>query len=129
MAYFSTYAANKTLDAWCNNTSFTPPTGWYLALFTEDPTPAATGNEATGGSYARQLIGFSAASSSANTSDVAASFTGMPAGTFTHWAIFDASTSGNMIIADEFASPYILNAGDEINIASGDIDLSFPTGV
>lgn len=125
MAYLSTYAANKVLDVICNNTSWTPPTAWYIALFTEDPTAAGTGDEVTGGSYARDLIGFGAAAASANSSDIAASFTDMPAATVTHWALFDASTSGNMLIAGELPSPIVCNAGDEISIPSGDIDLSF----
>jgi hypothetical protein len=125
MAYLSTYAANRTLDAWFNNSSFTPPTVWYLALFTQNPTAAGTGTEVTGGSYSRKLIGFAAAASSANASDISASFTGMPAATVTHWALFDASTAGNMLIADAFSSAIVCNVDDEINIASGDIDLSF----
>jgi hypothetical protein len=126
MAYLSTYAANKTLDAWHNNVSFTPPTTWYLALFTTNPDVDASGTEVTGGSYARKLIGYSSASAGATTNDIEASYTGMPAATVTHWALFDALTSGNMIEAGEFSAPYILNAGDELNIPIGEIDVSFP---
>jgi hypothetical protein len=31
-----------------------------------------------------------------------------------------------MIEAGEFSAPYILNAGDELNIPIGEIDVSFP---
>jgi hypothetical protein len=126
MAYLSTYAANKILDVLCNNTSYTPPTVWYLALFTTNPDVDASGDEVSGGSYLRKLIGFGAAASGANSSDVAASFTGMPTATVTHWAVFDASSSGNMLFAGAFDNSIVCNSGDEVSVASGDIDLSFP---
>lgn len=126
MAYLSTYAANLVLNALFNGGTISGIGAWYLALFTTNPTQAGSGTEVTGGSYARELIGFGSASSASISSDIAASFTGMPTCTVTHWAVFDAVTSGNLLAAGAFSSPYVLNAGDELNLPSGDIDLSFP---
>lgn len=67
--------------------------GAYYSVHTASP--GGTGaNEASGGSYARQLSTFSAASAgSAVGSQVTVP---VPAGTFTHWARWSASTGGTV---------------------------------
>lgn len=111
---FSTYLANDTLDD-----KFTGTT--YLALFTDNPTAAGTGTEASGGSYARQGITFGAASGGTITNDSAASFT-VDADTYTHYAIFDAVTAGNMLEYGE------VNGGTDIVVSINDSTIDFAIG-
>lgn len=117
------YAENKVLDAYLNNTSFVVATP-YVALFTATPSDAGGGTEVTGGSYARVACGssFPAASGGSCANDVAIVFPTATAnwGTVTQFAIFDASTSGNMIAwGDLTTSRSILNGDPTPTFAIG----------
>ena len=59
----SNYLENKLIDHSLGTTTFTKPTTVYAALYTVAPSDSSAGTEVTGGSYARQAITFSAASS------------------------------------------------------------------
>src|SRR5262245_1520988 len=86
--------------------SFTKPSALYVSLHTADPTDAGTGTEVSGGSYARVQrdpldANWTAASATNGLTDNAAAIT-FPSptanwGTVTHFGIWDASTSGNLI--------------------------------
>ena len=119
----SAYLRTKILDKCLNNTDFTTPTAWYLALYTEDPTAAGTGDEVTGGLYARDLIGFSAASGSQSVSDIAANFT-MPDCIVTHWGLLDALTAGNLLVFGALANPVSFESGDTIAFDTGSLSIS-----
>lgn len=112
---FSTLTANSALD-----TEFTGTL--YLALYTTNPTAADTGTEATGGSYARQAITFTAAAAGqiASTADI--SFT-VDIATYTHYAIHSAVTAGDMLDYGE------LNGGSDIVVSVDDTEVNFTAGV
>ena len=59
----SNYLENKLIDHSLGTTTFTKPTSVYLALYTVSPSDSSSGTEATGGSYVRKVITFSASSS------------------------------------------------------------------
>ena len=127
----SNYSANEILDHMFNNASWTSPTNTYLALFTSNPAADASGDELSGGSYARQELSFAVSSGQTVTSNAAIAFTDMPStggSPVTHWAVFDASTSGNMLAYGALPSSIAANSGDEVSIDSGAIDFSFVTG-
>ncbi len=108
------YLENKLLDHVLNTASYTMPSGCYLGLFTAAPSDAGGGTELSGNGYARQDVTFGAASSgtAANTSEHTFTADGGDWGEITHWAIFDASTSGNMLLRGEWqTSRTILNEG------------------
>lgn len=111
---FSTYLANETLDDKFSGTL-------YLALFLDNPTAAGSGTEASGGSYARQEVTFSAASGGEIVSEADIVFT-VNANTYTHYAIYDALTSGNMLDYGE------LNSGTNIVVSVDDTDITFLAG-
>ena len=116
-------SANKLLDKLFNNTDFIQPTTLYLSLHTADP--AGTGaNEVTGGSYARQAITFSTASSGAITSEADIEFSGMPAVTVTHVGIWDASSAGTVWWEDALDTQKTVSAGDTFRVSAGDYDIS-----
>lgn len=118
------YLENKLIDHFLGTTSYTMPAAVYIGLFTVAPTDAGGGTEVTGGSYARQTATFSAAASGATSNDTNIDFTGMPAATTVAIGIFDASTSGNMLLYGTLTTNKTTDAGDTLRIATGDLDIS-----
>lgn len=120
---FLTATANKIIDKIFNATDFTHPTTLYASLHTADP--GGTGaNEVTGGSYARQAVSFAAAAAKATTNDAAVDFTGMPATTVTHIALWDASSGGTLWWEGQLTASKTTGAGDTLQIAAGDFDVT-----
>ena len=118
------YLEDKLIDHFLGTTSYTMPAAVYIGLFTVAPTDAGGGTEVTGGSYARQTATFSAAASGATSNDTNIDFTGMPAATTVAIGIFDASTSGNMLLYGTLTTNKTTDAGDTLRIATGDLDIS-----
>lgn len=115
----SNYLEAKILDHVLRNTSYTSPTTVYAALMTAAPTDAGGGTEVTGGSYARQAITFAAASGGSIANSAAVNFTGLPAATITHIAVYDASTTGNLLYYGALTSTIISVSGSELDFATG----------
>lgn len=118
------YLENKLIDHFLGTTTFTKPSAVYVGLFTVTPGEAGGGTEVTGGSYARQTATFTAASSGATSNDANIDFTGMPAATVVAIGIFDALTSGNMLLYGSLTTNKTTDAGDTLRIATGDLDIS-----
>ena len=118
------YLENKLIDHFLGTTSYTMPADVYVALFTVAPSDAAGGTEVTGGSYARQIATFTAASSGATSNDSNIDFTGLPAATTVAIGIFDALTTGNMLLYGTLTTNKTTDAGDTLRIATGDLDIS-----
>lgn len=118
-AFKSAYLKSKVIKHVMGVASFTMPSNCYLALFTADP--SAGGAEVTGGSYVRKSLASSLAAESGGsiTTNADVNFTSMPATTVTHWAIFDASTSGNMLYYGNLDIPAVLLAGNTFTLKSG----------
>tara|TARA_B100000287_G_scaffold414575_1_gene447284 strand:- start:2978 stop:3361 length:384 start_codon:yes stop_codon:yes gene_type:complete len=95
----SNYLEDKALDHFLGTSSFTMPSNVYVALFTTDPTDAGSGTEVSGNGYARQSATFSSASGGSTSNSSAIEFTasGGSFGTVSHFGIFDALTSGNLL--------------------------------
>lgn len=80
----------------------------HVSLHTDDPSTNGA-NEATGGSYARKALTWGA--SSGTEADATQVTFDVPAGTFTHFGLWDASTSGTFLggeplsDAETFAAP------------------------
>jgi hypothetical protein len=121
----SNYAENLVLDHVLGTTAYSKPTT-HLALFTVAPTDSSAGTEVTGGSYARQPLAnaFTASSSGASSNNLNIDFTGMPACTVVSIGIMDASTGGNLLIHGSLTVNKVLDAGDTLRIATGDLDIS-----
>jgi hypothetical protein len=121
----SNYAENLVLDHVLGTTAYTKPTT-HLALFTVAPTDSSAGTEVTGGSYARQPLAnaFTASSSGASSNNLNIDFTGMPACTVVSIGIMDADTGGNLLIHGTLTVNKVLDAGDTLRIATGDLDIS-----
>lgn len=130
MASMSDYLENKLIDFLLRGQSFTAPATVYVALFTAAPNDAGGGTEVSGGSYARVSVSSSLANwagTQSAGSTTASSGTGgvtsnngaitFPAptanwGQVTHFGIFDASTSGNLLFHAALTTPKTVNNGD-----------------
>ena len=120
----SNYLENKLIDHFLGTTTFTKPSAVYVALFTVAPNDAGGGTEVTGGSYARQTATFTAAASGATSNDANIDFVNMPAATTVAIGIFDALTSGNLLLWGTLTANKTTDAGDTLRIATGDLDIS-----
>lgn len=135
----SDYAENKLIDWLVRGQTFTPPTTWYVALYTDTCADASAGTEATGGGYARVAVtaslanwaGTQAAASTTASTGTGGTTSNNAAITFPTstgpWStgsnmqsvgFTDASTAGNRLICIDLTSPFAVTA-------SG-VTLSFP---
>lgn len=116
--------ANAFLDAICNATNYTAPTGFYVKLHTGDPGAAGASNAAT--ETTRQSASMAAAASGAITNDAAITWTNVAATeTVSHISFWSASSAGTFLGSDDLAVSRALTAGDTFTIAVGDCDLAF----
>jgi hypothetical protein len=67
---------------------------------------------------------FTASSSGASSNNLNIDFTDMPACTVVSIGIMDASTGGNLLIHGSLTVNKVLDAGDTLRIATGDLDIS-----
>ena len=118
------YLESKLIDHFLGTTTYTKPSAVYVGLFTVTPGEAGGGTEVSGGSYARQAATFGAASSGATTNNANIDFTGMPAATTVAIGIFDALTSGNMLLYGALTTNKTTDAGDTLRIATGSLSVS-----
>lgn len=130
MAGLSDYAENKIVDLLLRGQAFTAPTNTYVGLLTAAPSDSGGGTEVSGGSYARvavsgalaswagtQSAGSTTASSGTGgqTSNNAAVTFPSPTGNWgvcTHYGVYDASTSGNLLFWAALTTPKTVNNGD-----------------
>jgi hypothetical protein len=111
----SNYAELALLNT-LRNTSFAV-TAVYLKLHTGDPGEAGTSNAAT--EATRKAVSFSAASSGSMTSSATVEWTNVSTTeTYSHWSLWDASTSGNCLWSGALASSAAVTAGDTFQITS-----------
>jgi hypothetical protein len=126
MAAMSNYLENALINATLRNTSYTSPTTVYVGLFTTDPTDAGSGTEVSGGSYARKSATFGAPSNGASSTDADVQFDQATGnwGTVTHFGIFDALTTGNLLYHGALTSSKTIETGDVFKIASGNLTVT-----
>ena len=130
MSSFTDYTENLVLTWLFTGSSATRPTAWYVGLFTAAPSDTGGGTEVTGNGYERVATGTLSVSgtSPTNCTNAAAiefaAASGGNWGTITHIAIFDASTSGNMLGWAALTTSRTINDGDIIRIPAGDLDIT-----
>lgn len=122
---FSNYLENKVLGHVFGGTAYTAPSTLYVALFTSDPGEAGTGTELSGSGYARQSVAFTVTGNAA-TNSAAIEFPTATAswGTVTHAAIYDASSSGNILASSALSTSKTIDTGDVLRFPAGDIDIT-----
>jgi hypothetical protein len=127
----SDFSEDEILDHLLGAATYTPPATLYLAVFTAAPTDAGGGTEVTGGSYARlaitnNLTNFPASSGGAKSNGAVLDMVTASAGwgTVVAYALFDASSAGNMIGWADLTSPVLINNGDTLRFAAGALTYS-----
>jgi hypothetical protein len=102
------------------------PGNFYIALFTADPGETGSQvNEATFTGYARVAVprsgvGFSRAGNViSNAATVAFAEATAGSETITHFAVMDASTSGNVLLTSALGTSRLVNAGTTLEFAAG----------
>ena len=126
MSAMSDYLELKFLDHFTGTASTSAPSAVYLGLATGSIGDDASGSELTGNNYSRKAITFASASSGSIASNSAVEFD--PAtgswGDVSHWGIFDASSSGNLLFHGSFTSAKTIASGDILKVASGSLTIS-----
>ncbi len=131
MGSASNYLENKLLDHPLKTAAYTQPTNIYVSLHTADPTDAASGAEASGGSYARTVCNTWNAAASRQTSNTGVvtfpTATGSW-GTITHWALWDASSAGNMLAHGSFTTSNAVVSTNIFTIPANELDIIWSAG-
>lgn len=132
MGSLSNYLELKLLDHFLKTTSLTVPTNIYVALSTADPGESGSGlAEPSGGSYARvahNTWAAAAARATSNSNTITFPTATGSWGTITHWALFDASTSGNMLAYGSLSVSNSVVSGNIVTFAAGEIDITCNSG-
>ena len=136
MAAISDYLEQKLIDLIANKDAFSAP-DTYLALFTDDPGDDASGTEVSGGSYARQLVydngsgapdwtvgavvgaGYGVENDDPITFPTATA----PWGVVTHFGIFDAVTSGNLLLHGALDDSKTVGTDDVFKVNASNLKL------
>ncbi len=124
MASLTDTAENRALDWLCGNSPTAPSGQLKVALVTANGSDSAAGTEVTGGSYARQNVSFTAASGGATSNSSDLVWTGMPAATVVGVEIYDSAGTPVRWWHGALSASKTLQAGDELRIASGELDLT-----
>jgi len=126
MSAISNYLENALINVTLRATSYTAPTTVYVALFLTDPTDAGSGTECSGAAYARQSATFGAPSNgvSTTTADIQFPQAGGSWGTLTHFGIYDALTTGNLLYHGALTTSKTIDTGDVFKIASGSLTVT-----
>jgi len=129
MGSFGNHWEDEILDHVFGKGAYTPPT-IFVALSTADPTDDASGiAEPSGGSYARvetAAADWDVSSGGATANANAVTFPAATAswGTCTHFALYDASTGGNMLAHGSLGTSKSITTGDTAEFAVGDLDVT-----
>jgi hypothetical protein len=125
MAGKTSYLEAKVIDHTNGKTAYTMPSV-FVGLLTAAPTDTTGGTEATGGSYARKSTAaadWNAASGNPGSATNANAITFVTAtgswGTVTHFALYDASTAGNMLRWGALGTSKAIGTGDTASFAAG----------
>lgn len=138
------YAENKIVDALMRGQSLGAPATWYVGLLTSACSDSSAGTEVSGGSYARvavtagltqwagtQSAGSTSASSGTGgqtSNNAAITFPAPTAnwGSITHFALYDASTSGNQWVCQSLSTAKTVNNGDAApSFSAGALTVTF----
>lgn len=130
MAAMSDYLENKLVDHLFRGISFSAPSNMHIGLLTAAPDDTGGGTEVSGGDYARvqynpsysnwkgtndEVTNTPSAGTTGTTGNAAAITFPAPTGDWghiTHFAIYDNSTSGNLMFWGALSIPKTVNDGD-----------------
>ena len=122
---FTNFLETEILDHVFAGAAYTAPSTKYIALFTAAPGEAGGGTEVSGCAYARQTMAFTTSGdTTSNNAAVEFPTAGASWGTITHVGIFDASTSGNLMVYATLTASKAIADGDVFRVPAGDLDIT-----
>lgn len=126
MSAMSDYLENEILDHILSVGSYTMPAAVYVGLSTGSFADDNSGTELTGNNYSRVAATFSAAASGTTSNSAAVEFAAATGswGSVSHFGIFDAASSGNLLIHGAFTTAKTIASGDILKIPTGDLDIT-----
>jgi hypothetical protein len=126
MSAMSDYLENEILDHILGTGAYTMPAGVYVGLSTGSFNDDNSGTELTGNGYARVAITFGAAASAVASNNAAVEFPAASGswGTISHFGLFDAASAGNLLIHGALTASKVIDTGDILKIATGDMDIT-----
>jgi hypothetical protein len=130
MSAFSNYLENLIANNVLGQASMPAIPNLYFALFTAGPTDTGGGTEVSGTGYARVNItnnttNFPTTSSGLKQNGAAIAWptAGGSWGTVTHWGIFDASSSGNLLFWGSLDTAKAVASGDVPSLPIGALSI------
>jgi len=126
MSAMSDYLELKFLDHFTGTASTSAPSAVYLGLATASIQDDASGSELSGNNYTRKAVTFASAASGSISSNAAVEFNAATGswGTISHWGIWDAATSGNLLYHGAFTTGKAIASGDILKVASGSLTIT-----
>ena len=102
------------------------PSAVYVGLANASFGDDASGSELSGNGYTRKVATFSAASGGTTSNSAAIEFPAATGswGSVGFFGIFDAASSGNLLIHGAFSAAKTIATGDILRIAAGDLDVT-----
>jgi hypothetical protein len=131
----SNYLEAALLNHTYGGTTFTPPATVYIALSTADPGEAGAGlAEPSGGAYARLAVtnnttNWPAATGTSPTTKANGTIFQFPTptagwGLITHFAIYDASSGGNLLNKGALTVAKTINTDDDVEFPVGTLTIT-----
>jgi hypothetical protein len=126
MAEMSNFLENALINATLRATTYTSPAAVYVSLHTADPGDDGSGAEVSGGSYAREAATFDAPSGGVTQNSAAIEFNQATGtwGTITHFGLWDALTTGNLLYHSAFDVSKTIETGDILKIDTGSLTVT-----
>lgn len=129
MSAASDFLENALLNHVLGGSTYTQPADIYVALMkaSAQDNNSGSGQEVSGGSYARQIVTFGAASSGTSTNTNELTFealSGVSATPISHIALYDASTAGNLLFHGALTTPKTVADGEDAVIRVGQLTIS-----
>ena len=123
---FTNYLETEILDHVFAGAAYSAPATLYIGLFTAiSDGEAGSVTEVSGDTYARQAMAFTTSGdTTSNNAAVEFPTAGASWGTITHVGIFDASTSGNLMVYATLTASKAITTGDVFRVPSGDLDIT-----
>jgi hypothetical protein len=122
----SDYLENEILDHILGTGAYTMPSSVYVGLSTSSFNDDNSGTELSGSGYTRKVATFAVAASGTTSNNAAVEFPAATGswGDVSHFGLFDASSSGNLLIHGAFSVSKTVSSGDILKIAVGDLDIT-----
>ena len=122
---FTNFLETEILDHVFAGAAYTAPSTKYIGLFTAAPGETGGGTEVSGSAYARQTMAFSTSGDTTSNSAAVEFPTATGSwGTITHVGIFDAVSSGNLMVYATLTASKAITTGDVFRVPSGDLDIT-----